>query len=399
MSAAPPESPAELPPLAGYTVAVTAERRADELVTLLERRGAAVMHAAAIHIVPLADDTELLAATRAVIADPPDVVVATTGIGFRGWVDAADGWGLADPLLAAFRRAELVARGPKARGAIRAAGLREAWSPPSDSTESSAEVLEHLLQRGVNGERVAVQLHGEPLPDFCAAVRHAGAAVVTVPVYRWRGPADTGPLDRLIDAAITRGIDAMTFTSAPAAASLLDRAAARGNLPSLETALQRNVLVMCVGPVTAGPLLDHDIPAVWPQRGRVGAMIRKLTEELPATARRIRAGRGVIEVRGHAAVVDGTLRPVPQAPMAVLRVLSRQPGRVVSRRELLDGLPGGGADEHAVEVAVARLRSALGDTRLVQTVVKRGYRLPPDPRPSADTDPAAHLDEPLTGDH
>ena len=124
---------AEVPPLAGYTVAVTAERRADELLTLLERRGAAVMHAPAIHIVPLADDTELLAATRAVIADPPDVVVATTGIGFRGWVDAADGWGLAEPLLAAFRRARLVARGPKARGAIRQAGLREDWSPPSDS--------------------------------------------------------------------------------------------------------------------------------------------------------------------------------------------------------------------------------------------------------------------------
>ena len=32
------------------------------------------------------------------------------------------------------------------------------------------------------------------------------------------------------------------------------------------------------------------------------------------------------------------------------------------------------ATEHAVEMAVARLRAALG-TRVVQTVVKRGYRL------------------------
>jgi uroporphyrinogen-III synthase len=239
-------------------------------------------------------------------------------------------------------------------------------------------VLEHLLERGVDGQRVAVQLHGEPLPDFSAALRHAGASVVTVPVYRWTGPADTGPLDRLIDAAIARRLDAVTFTSAPAAASLLSRAAARGLDAALELELQRMLLAMCVGPVTAAPLLARDIPAVWPQRGRVGAMIRKLTEVLPATARRIHAAGHEIELRGHAVVVDGTLRPVPPAPMAVLRVLSSEPGRVASRRELLSSLPGGG-DEHAVEVAVARLRSTLGDAALVQTVVKRGYRLAPSP--------------------
>ena len=51
------------------------------------------------------------------------------------------------------------------------------------------------------------------------------------------------------------------------------------------------------------------------------------------------------------------------------------PGHVVSRPELLAALPSGQASsEHAVEMAVARLRAAIG-TRLVQTVVKRGYRL------------------------
>jgi uroporphyrinogen-III synthase len=33
-----------------------------------------------------------------------------------------------------------------------------------------------------------------------------------------------------------------------------------------------------------------------------------------------------------------------------------------------------------VEAAVARLRGALGEPRLIQTVVKRGYRLAVDPR-------------------
>ena len=43
-------------PLAGYTVAVTAARRKEELGALLDRRGARVVYAPAIRIVPLSDD-------------------------------------------------------------------------------------------------------------------------------------------------------------------------------------------------------------------------------------------------------------------------------------------------------------------------------------------------------
>lgn len=82
-------------PLAGFTVGVTAARRAEELATLLKRRGAAVLHAPALRIVQLADDSELLTATEELIGHAPDVAVATTAIGFRGWIEAADGWGSA----------------------------------------------------------------------------------------------------------------------------------------------------------------------------------------------------------------------------------------------------------------------------------------------------------------
>ena len=99
----------------------------------------------------------------------------------------------------------------------------------------------------------------------------------------------------------------------------------------------------------------------------------------------------MLELRGHAVVVDGRLRPIARAPMAVLRALAERPGHVVSRAELCGVLPGGGPipggppaprlqpDEHAVETAVARLRQSLGHPGLVETVVKRGYRLACDP--------------------
>ncbi|MEU0247802.1 uroporphyrinogen-III synthase [Streptomyces sp. NPDC006235] len=363
-------------PLAGFTVGVTAARRADELGTLLQRRGAAVLHAPALRIVQLADDSELLGATKELIRQVPDIVVATTAIGFRGWVEAADGWGLGDDLLSRLGSVRILARGPKVKGAVRAAGLTEEWSP---SSESMAEVLDRLLEEGVDGQRIAIQLHGEPLPGFVEALREGGAEVVGVPVYRWMPPEDIAPVDRLLDAAVSRGVDALTFTSAPAAASLLSRAEERGMLPEVLEAMSHDVLTACVGPVTALPLQSRGIDTIQPERFRLGPLVQLLCKELPGRARALPIAGHRVEIRGHAVLVDGDLKPVPPAGMSLLRALSRRPGWVVARAELLRALPGSGRDEHAVETAMARLRTALGTPKLIQTVVKRGYRLALDP--------------------
>ncbi|MFE5942565.1 uroporphyrinogen-III synthase [Streptomyces sp. NPDC056480] len=370
-------------PLAGFTVGVTAARRADELIALLRRRGAAVVHGPALRIVPLADDTELLAATKELIGHAPDIVVATTAIGFRGWVEAAEGWGCGEELLAVLRDVELLARGPKVKGAVRAAGLTESWSPGS---ESMAEVLDRLLGEGVAGRRIALQLHGEPLPGFVEALTAGGAEVVGVPVYRWMPPEDIGPLDRLLDGVLSGGLDAVTFTSAPAAVSLLSRAAEKGVRAELVAALRHDVLAVCVGPVTALPLQAEGIDTYAPERFRLGPLVQLLCRELPARSRVLPVAGHRVEVRGHAVLVDGLLRPVPPAGMALLGLLARRPGWVVSRADLLRALPGAGRDEHAVETAMARLRAALGTPKLIQTVVKRGYRLALDPVAEAKYD-------------
>ena len=362
-------------PLSGFTVAVTAARRREELTNLLERRGARVVEAPAIRIIPTGDDDLLRAATEECVTQPADVVVATTGIGFRGWMEAADGWGLGEPLRLQLQAAELLVRGPKAKGAVRAAGLAETWSPDS---ESSDEVLTRLLAQGVVGKRVAVQLHGEPLPDFCNALRTAGATVVEIPVYRWVPAADIKPLRRLVEQVATKQVDCVTFTSAPAVASMLKVAAEDGRRDAMLAALRTDVLAACVGPVTAAPLQRLGVPTVEPERARLGALVRTVVEELPARrTRAVCAGAHELSLRGHSVLVDGAPVPLTVRQAAVLSALVGSEGRVLSRAELLklaghDEL----ADEHAVEMTVARLRTALGPAgSVVQTVVKRGYRL------------------------
>jgi len=355
--------------LAGFTVAVTAERRREEMGALLRRRGARVVTAPAISIVPLEDDEALRAATEACIGLAPDLVIATTGIGFRGWLEAAEGWGLGDGLRSALGAARLVARGPKPCGAIRAAGLSEQWAA---QTESSDEILSRLLDDGVSGRRIAVQLHGEPQADFTAALRAGGAAVVEIPVYRWTLAPDTAPVRRLVDQMIGGQIDAVTFTSAPAVKAFLE-IAGRAEPEVLERFRDRTVAA-CVGPVTAGPLIERGVPVVAPERFRLGALIKAVTDELPRRAQRLTVAGSVLEVRGHAVLIDGRLHTLAPASMAILSSLAARPGAVVSKDQLVATLPRGN-DGHAVDVAVARLRTALGSAKHIETVIKRGYRL------------------------
>jgi uroporphyrinogen-III synthase len=295
--------------------------------------------------------------------------VVNTGIGFRGWLEAADGRGVGERLHACLQNARLISRGPKPCGAIRAAGLSEDWSAPSESCE---EILQKLLAEGIDGARIVVQLHGGPQEDFISALRAAGATVVEVAVYRWTQPDDIAPVQRLIDQILAGQIDAVTFTSAPAVMALLEIAG--GSTPSLITQFNTRTMAACVGPVTAAPLRDRGVEVVMPQRSRLGALVKSVTDELPQRAARIPVAGAMIEIRGHGVLIDGTLRTLAPASMSVLFALTARPGAVVGRAKLAACLPRGD-DGHAVEMAVARLRTALGSPDYVETVIKRGYRL------------------------
>lgn len=368
-------------PLTGFRVAVTSARRAEELSALLRKRGATVTSAAAIEMVPLPDDDDLRANTEALIAAAPDIVIATTGIGFRGWVAAADGWGLATELITSLGKARIVSRGPKATGALRAAGLPEEWSPDS---ESSRELLHYLVEGGIAGTRIAVQLHGataewDPFPEFLDELRAAGADVVPIRVYRWLPTPRDGDFDHLVAGIADGKFDAVSFTSAPAVAAVLMRAADMGIEERVLAALRTNVHAMCVGPVTARPLVRLGVPTSAPERMRLGALARHITDELPLLqSRTMQVAGHLLEIRGSCVLVDGAVKELSPAGMATIRALAKRPGTVVSRTDLLRALPGSGTDTHAVETAVLRLRTALGDKNIVSTVVKRGYRLPVD---------------------
>lgn len=359
--------------LEGFRIGVTSDRRSGDLIDAFVRRGAQVIHAPTIRMANASSDEPVIADTRAIIDARPDVLLATTAYGVRRWFEVADAAGLGDDLLDALRGTAILVRGPKARGGIRAAGLDDVGMSAEETTES---LIDEVLGSYAPGLTVAVQLHGYLPPSALDRLREAHERVLTVEPYRWIDPdlADER-VERLIEAACTGGLDCITFTSAPAVHALLMAAEARGRYDDLVDAMRGPVVAAAVGPVTAAPLVAAGVEPLQPERYRMGAMIRQVCEHLESSrVIRVATQHGPLALRGS--VVEVRDRRIPLAPVAlsILRPLVVARGSVVARDRLAAGMPGT-SDEHALEVALSRLRQALGVPGLIATVVKRGYRI------------------------
>jgi uroporphyrinogen-III synthase len=353
-------------PLTGYSIGITGHRRWEEQAEMLTRRGAQVVYGPVMHTSLLHDSDATLRATERVLADPPDLVVLTTGIGTRSWFAAAESAGLDGGLRAVGGGATVLARGPKARSAAIGAGLDVDWQAPD---ETSATVLRHLAAIGVRGRRVAVQRDGGH-PLLADGIRRLGADVVDVPVYRWDRPADTAPARRLVEAACAGRLDAVTFTCAYAVDSIF---ALAPDPDALRDALSTGTRAVAVGPVCAAALRRHGVDGVVePGRARLGAMVQALVATLRAAHRDLRYSGRTRRWQGAALVDDnsGTVANLTPGESAALDLLVRRSPAVVAK----SALAAEGADTHAAEATVARLRSKLGPLGpAIRTVPRRGY--------------------------
>ena len=202
--------------------------------------------------------------------------MANTGIGMRGWMEAAEGWGLGEALRPRLAGAYLVARGPKAkrrgprgrpdRGLVAGHGeLRRGPRPPARGGSGG---VAGPADRPAAARRAAAGVHARAARRRREVVEMPG--VPLGPADRPGAAAPAGRPDR------RRLVDAVTFTSAPAVSSLL-RAAGSEHRRRAGGAAQRRAGRLR-GPVTAEPLRRLGVPVRAPGTGparRAGAHPRR----------------------------------------------------------------------------------------------------------------------------
>jgi uroporphyrinogen-III synthase len=356
-------------PLAGWTVAVTAERRAREQVELLQRRNVTVLLVPTVRAERV-DDAAVRTATAAVIKRPPDLWVAASAPGVQGWIATAWSWGLGPSLIRTLRGATVLARGASTAGALVGEGFDVDWKAAADTL---SELLDHLAVRGVDGRRVAVLLHGSDMGWFPGALRDLGAEVTEVPVYRLSAPELDDGVARLRDAAALRELDAITFTSQAAARNL----AVIGGPELLERLRAADVVCPCVGPLTAAAARAAGLPGVvTAEPTRLGAMIGLLAEHLGRRGREFEVAGLPVRLQGARIAIGGQEVRLTPRERTLLEAMVAADGAVLSKRTLSQVAWASAVSEHTVEVTVNRLRAKLGPAAVaLETSNRRGYRL------------------------
>jgi DNA-binding response OmpR family regulator len=107
------------------------------------------------------------------------------------------------------------------------------------------------------------------------------------------------------------------------------------------------------------------------------ARIRAVLRRVRPGGETVKHGPMVVDMRTRKVVVDGKEIPLTPKEFDILECLAADPGRVVSRQEILEAA----WDAHwygptkVLDVHVAALRRKLGEPGLIETVYGRGFRL------------------------
>lgn len=267
--------------LRGLRIVSFESRRAREIAELIRRYGGEAIIAPSVREIPLSQNTAALDFVRQVEAGKIDVVIFLTGVGTRTLGEAVANEYPKARLAAALKRATLVARGPKPVAALKELGLQPAISVPEPNTWR--EILSELDSKvSIRERRVAVQEYGITNSELIAGLKARGAKVLSVPVYRWALPEDTGPLRSALRDIINGRVEVALFTNATQVTHLFQLAAEEGSGQPLREAFKR-IVVASIGPVCSEALEHFGLSVdMEPDHPKMGHLLAALAQRGPA---------------------------------------------------------------------------------------------------------------------
>jgi uroporphyrinogen-III synthase len=237
-------------------VAILETRTGAHLAELISRQGAIPIRAPALEEEPDVDPEAVTALLRDWRAHPFKMAIFQTGVGTRALFKITDTLGSTTTLLQLLELAVVVVRGPKPLGELNARKVRIDIRAPSPFTTET--VLDAIAGIPIAQNRVLVQRYGEANRRLCDNLEARGAKVQEIATYRWALPADTRPLEHLINELEASRVDAVLFTSAVQVQNLYavaERMNRAGDLAGRLNAL----IVASIGPVCSRALLERGI--------------------------------------------------------------------------------------------------------------------------------------------
>jgi len=261
-------------------VAILETRTGAHLGELIARRGAIPLLAPALEEVPDVEPQALLGLLQEWRVKPFKMAIFQTGVGTRALFQATDSLGATAELLRLLASAVVVVRGPKPVGELNGRGVRIDIRAVSPFT--TEKVLEAVSGIALDGARVLVQRYGEANRALGEGLTARGATVQELATYRWALPADSRPLEELLEALASSRVDAVVFTSAVQVHNLAAVAARTGRAGQLADLLN-GLVIASIGPVCSRALMQHGVnPSLEANPPKLGPLVAALDQALGA---------------------------------------------------------------------------------------------------------------------
>ena len=261
--------------LQGLKVVSFESRRAKEMAELIRRYGGEPIVAPSMREIPLSENRAALDLLAAIEAGNFDILILMTGVGTKTLNEILLTQFAQERILAALRKVQLVARGPKPIAVLKELGLQAAVSVPEPNTWR--EVVSTLAATiALRDKRIAIQEYGIANPELNSALQSRGATVVSIPIYRWALPEDLAPLRAAIGNILDGLVDVALFTNGAQAEHLFKLAASDKADDGLRRAF-KNIVVGSVGPVCTQVLQQFGLtPDIEPVHPKMGSLIAEV---------------------------------------------------------------------------------------------------------------------------
>ena len=245
------------------------------MAELIRRYGGEPIVAPSMREIPLSENRAALDLLAAIEAGNFDILILMTGVGTKTLNEILLTQFAEERILAALRKVQLVARGPKPIAVLKELGLQAAVSVPEPNTWR--EVVSTLAATiALRDKRIAIQEYGIANPELNSALQSRGATVVSIPIYRWALPEDLAPLRAAIEQILAGEVDIALFTNGAQAEHLFKLAASDKADDGLRRAF-KNIVVGSVGPVCTQVLQQFGLtPDIEPVHPKMGSLIAEV---------------------------------------------------------------------------------------------------------------------------
>ncbi len=268
--------------LTGLQVISFESRLRSETAGLIEKYGGRVIATPALKEVPLVDLPEVKVFLDALFSEAVDALILLTGVGTTLLIRSAFKLRARAEVLTQLAKITLVCRGPKPAAALKPFGLRPTLSVPEPNTWR--DLIATLdAEWSVHSRRLYVQEYGTRNEELIAALRQRSALVTCLRPYDWALPDDTGPLKAAVLKIVRGQAQIALFTAGPQIDHLLWVAQEIGLAPAVRRALNNELVVASVGPITSEALGRQGItPDIVPGHPKLGHLVLAVARRAPA---------------------------------------------------------------------------------------------------------------------